>query len=58
MALFQIEEPPAKKKKRDGPVKISIPSLKQLKQLEEEEEGSTSTVKHLLFLYVLKIVRK
>jgi len=27
----KIEEPPAKKKKRDGPVKISIPSLRDLK---------------------------
>lgn len=35
----RIEEPPAKKKKRDGPVRIGIPALKDLhKSLAEEEE--------------------
>jgi hypothetical protein len=43
--LFQdygdkLEEPPAKKKKRDGPVRISIPTLKDLhKNLEEEGQS-------------------
>jgi len=34
----KIEEPPAKKKKRDGPVKISIPSLRDLKNTDDEDE--------------------
>lgn len=34
----KVEEPPSKKKKRDGPVRISIPTLRDLRSLEEEEE--------------------
>ena len=37
VASFQVEEPPAKKAKRSGPVKISIPSLSTFK--DEEDEG-------------------
>ena len=33
----KIEEPPSKKKRRDGPVRISIPLLRDLKSLAEEE---------------------
>jgi hypothetical protein len=45
-ALFQdygdkLEEPPAKKKKRDGPVRISIPTLKDLHKNLIEEEGQS-----------------
>jgi len=35
----KIEEPPAKKKKSDGPVKISIPSLKQLKDEDPDSDN-------------------
>jgi len=34
----KLEEPPAKKKKSDGPVKISIPSLKQLKDADPDTD--------------------
>lgn len=34
----KMEEPPAKKAKRAGPVKITIPSLAKLGEEEEEEE--------------------
>jgi hypothetical protein len=45
-ALFQdygdkLEEPPAKKKKRDGPVRISIPTLRDLHKNLIEEEGQS-----------------
>jgi proline-rich protein PRCC len=36
----KVEEPPAKKKKRDGPVKITIPSLNQF--VEEEDQAQPS----------------
>jgi hypothetical protein len=37
----KLEEPPAKKKKRDGPVRISIPTLKDLHKNLIEEEGQS-----------------
>jgi hypothetical protein len=35
----KIEEPPAKRKKREGPVRISIPTLRDLQKNLAEEEG-------------------
>ena len=37
MLIVKIELPPSKKKKKDGgPVRISIPSLKELQQAETD----------------------
>jgi len=40
----KIEEPPSKKKKREGPVKITIPALTDLKEIEETAPKPTVKV--------------